>query len=81
MSLARDLVRRTPRSTASTASIFQRAVDVGDDPEVREWAMFMVLVARCLERIGDNTVDIAEQTVFVVTGLYREFAESSDDAF
>jgi phosphate transport system protein len=37
--------------------------------------MFMVLVARCLERIGDNTVDIAEQTVFVVTGLYRQFAE------
>jgi phosphate transport system protein len=29
-------------------------------------------VARCLERIGDNTVDIAEQVVFVVTGLFRE---------
>ena len=35
--------------------------------------MFMILAARCLERIGDNTVDIAEQTVFVVTGLFREF--------
>ncbi len=35
--------------------------------------MFMVLVARCLERIGDNTVDIAEQTAFVVTGLFSEF--------
>ena len=43
--------------------------------------MFMVLVARCLERIGDNTVDIAEQTVFVVTGLYRQFAENPDYAF
>ena len=43
--------------------------------------MFMVLVARCLERIGDNTVDIAEQTVFVVMGLYRQFAENPDDAF
>ena len=41
--------------------------------------MFMVLVARCLERIGDNTVDIAEQTVFVVTGLYRQFAEMPDE--
>ena len=39
--------------------------------------MFMVLVARCLERIGDNTVDIAEQVVFVVTGLFREFADDS----
>ena len=37
----------------------------------------MILVARCLERIGDNTVDIAEQTVFVVTGLFREFADAS----
>ena len=39
--------------------------------------MFMILVARCLERIGDNTVDIAEQTVFVVTGLFREFDDAS----
>jgi phosphate transport system protein len=37
----------------------------------------MILVARCLERIGDNTVDIAEQVVFVVTGLFREMADAS----
>jgi phosphate transport system protein len=35
----------------------------------------MVLVARALERIGDNAVDIGEQTVFVVTGLFREFSD------
>ncbi|MGN6872881.1 MAG: PhoU domain-containing protein, partial [Solirubrobacteraceae bacterium] len=51
--------------------------EVGDNLDLREWAMFMILVARCLERIGDNTVDIAEQTVFVVTGLFREFADAS----
>ena len=28
---------------------------------------------------GDNTVDIAEQTVFVETGAYREFAEIHED--
>ena len=44
---------------------------------MREWAMFMILVARCLERIGDNSVDIAEQVVFVVTGLFEEFADAS----
>jgi phosphate transport system protein len=60
--------------------IFRRAVEIGDDPELREWAMFMVLVARCLERIGDNAVDIAEQTVFVITGLFREFADASTPA-
>ena len=81
VSLARDLVRQDKEVNRLNRDIFQRAVDVGDDSEVREWAMFMVLVARCLERIGDNTVDIAEQTVFVVTGLYRQFAESPDDAF
>src|SRR5438270_903684 len=51
---------------------------VADDDRLdgREWAMFMILVARCLERIGDNAVDIAEQVVFVVTGLFREFADA-----
>jgi phosphate transport system protein len=57
--------------------IFRRAVDIGGDEDVREWSMFMVLVARCLERIGDNTVDIAEQIVFIVTGLFREMADAS----
>ena len=27
--------------------------------------MHMTIVARCLERIGDNAVDIGEQTAFV----------------
>ena len=42
--------------------------------------MHMMLVARCLERIGDNAVDIGEQTAFVVTGLFREFSDSSHPA-
>jgi phosphate transport system protein len=78
ISLARDLVRQDIEVNRLNREIFQRAVDAGDDADVREWAMFMILVARCLERIGDNTVDIAEQTVFVVTGMYREFAEAQD---
>jgi phosphate transport system protein len=75
--LAQDLVRQDAEINALNRAIFRRAVDVGDDPDVREWAMFMILVARCLERIGDNTVDIAEQVVFVVTGLFRELADAS----
>ena len=80
VSLARDLVRQDKEVNRLNRDIFQRAVDVGDDPDLREWAMFMVLVARCLERIGDNTVDIAEQTAFVVTGLFREFTDASQSA-
>jgi len=75
--LAQDLVRQDSQINRLNREIFRRAVEIGEDVEMREWAMFMVLVARCLERIGDNTVDIAEQTVFVVTGLFREFADAS----
>jgi len=74
--LAQDLVRQDAEINRLNREIFKRAVEVGDDLDVREWAMFMILVARCLERVGDNSVDIAEQTVFVVTGLFREFADA-----
>jgi phosphate transport system protein len=75
--VAQDLVRQDAQINRLQRAIFKRAVEIGDDVEVREWAMFMILIARCLERIGDNTVDIAEQTVFVVTGLFRELADAS----
>jgi phosphate transport system protein len=75
--LARDLVVQDSEINRLNRQIFRRAVEVGDDVDVREWAMFMILVARCLERVGDNTVDIAEQVVFVVTGLFREMADAS----
>jgi phosphate transport system protein len=75
--IARDLVRQDEEINRLNRAIFRRAVEVGDNLDLREWGMFMILVARCLERIGDNTVDIAEQVVFVVTGLFREFADTS----
>jgi len=74
---AHDLVRADHEINHLNREIFRRAVEVGSDPEVREWAMFMILVARFVERIGDNAVEIAEQTVFIVTGLFREFSEAS----
>ena len=77
MELAQDLVRQDAEINRLNRAIFKRAVEVGDDLDMREWAMFTVLIARCLERIGDNAVDIAEQVVFVVTGLFREFADAS----
>jgi phosphate transport system protein len=73
--LAHDLVRQDREINKLNREIFKRAVAIGDDVDMREWAMFMILVARALERVGDNTVDIAEQVVFVVTGLFREVAD------
>jgi phosphate transport system protein len=78
--LAQSLVSQDAEINRLNREIFRRAVEVGDDLEVREWAMFMILVARCLERIGDNAVDIAEQVVFVVTGLFREVADVGQPA-
>ncbi|MFT4048925.1 MAG: phosphate signaling complex protein PhoU [Solirubrobacterales bacterium] len=57
--------------------IFRRAIEIGTDDDRREWSILMVLIGRHLERIGDNCVDIGEQTAFVVTGEFREFTDAS----
>jgi phosphate transport system protein len=75
--LARDLVRQDDLIDNLNKECFQIAVQVGDELDVREWAMTMMLVARAIERIGDNAVDIGEQVAFVVTGLFREFEDAS----
>jgi phosphate transport system protein len=75
--LAEDLVRQDAEINRLNREIFARAVEIGDDLDRREWASYMMLVARALERIGDNAVDIGEQTAFVVTGLFREFSDAS----
>jgi len=75
--LAKDLVRQDVEVNQLQRDIFQMAVAVGDDIDTREWAMCMTMVARALERIGDNAVDVGEQTAFVVTGLFREFSSES----
>jgi phosphate transport system protein len=80
VSLAPDLVRDGALIGRLNREIFCRAVEIGDAIDTREWAMFMILVARCLERIAGNAVEIAKQTVFVVTGSFRESADASQFA-
>jgi phosphate transport system protein len=75
--LARDLVRQDDLVDDLNKECFRIAVQVGEDKDSREWAMTMMLVARAIERIGDNAVDIGEQVAFVVTGLFREFEDAS----
>jgi phosphate transport system protein len=78
--LAEDLVRQDREINRLNREVFALAIEVGDDVDTREWAMHMVMIARALERVGDNAVDIGEQTAFVVTGLFREFSDSSTPA-
>jgi phosphate transport system protein len=70
--LARELVRQD-----DVVDSLGLALEIGDDADRREWAMTMMLVARAIERIGDNAVDVGEQVAFVVTGLFREFEDAS----
>ena len=55
----------------------QQVIALGGDEERREWGLRMLLVSRCLERIGDHAVDIGEQTSFLVSGEFREFTDAS----
>jgi len=75
--MARDLVRQDDVVDNLNRDCFRLALELGDEPDRREWAMTMLLAARAIERIGDNAVDIGEQVAFVVTGLFREFEDAS----
>jgi phosphate transport system protein len=75
--MARDLVRQDDVVDNLNRECFRLALELGDDADIREWAMTMLLAARAIERIGDNAVDIGEQVAFVVTGLFREFEDAS----
>jgi phosphate transport system protein len=57
--------------------VVERLLALGDDPGKREWGLRMLLVSRCLERIGDHAVDIGEQTAYLVSGEFREFTDAS----
>ena len=52
-------------------------LELGNDPALREWGLRMIVVSRCLERVGDHAVDIGEQTAYLVTGEFREFTDAS----
>jgi phosphate transport system protein len=66
-----DLIDRINRRVAGTV------LAMADAPGSQEWGLRMIVVSRCIERIGDNAVDIGEQTAFLVTGEFREFADAS----
>ena len=66
-----ELIDRTNRR------VVDKVLEMLSTPEAQEWGMRMIVVSRCIERIGDNAVDIGEQTEFVVTGEFHEFTDAS----
>ena len=66
-----ELIDRTNRR------VTDKVLEMASSPGLQEWGMRMIVVSRCLERIGDNAVDIGEQTAFLVTGEFREFSDAS----
>jgi phosphate transport system protein len=57
--------------------VVEHVLELGNDPAIREWGLRMIIVSRCLERVGDHAVDIGEQTAYLVTGEFREFTDAS----
>ncbi|HEX6146035.1 MAG TPA: phosphate signaling complex protein PhoU [Acidimicrobiia bacterium] len=67
------------------ANMYKEIVAVAGNPEMLEWATKVLMAARALERVGDQAVDFAEQTAYLITGERAEFVEvglnnSVDDA-
>jgi phosphate transport system protein len=57
--------------------MYKEVAALAADPELLNWGLRMILVARQLERVGDHSVDIAEQVGFLLTGEFREFTDAS----
>jgi phosphate transport system protein len=57
--------------------MYKEVAALAEDQPLLNWGLRMLLVARQLERVGDNSVDIGEQVGFLLTGEFREFTDAS----
>jgi phosphate transport system protein len=77
LALAQRLVEMDELIDRANRKLVTRIIELGVDESGREWGMRMMLVSRCLERIGDHAVDIGEQVAYLVTGEFSEFTDAS----
>ncbi len=66
-----DLIDRANRQAVDDV------LQLGDSAEEREYGLRMLVISRCVERIGDHAVDIGEQVAYLVTGELRELTDAS----
>jgi phosphate transport system protein len=74
---ARSLSELDELIDRANRDVTQQVLALASEPGTQEWGMRMIVVSRCLERIGDNAVDIGEQTEYLVTGDFQEFTDAS----
>jgi phosphate transport system protein len=74
---ARGLVELDELIDRTNRRVSDQVLSMASTPGTQEWGMRMIVVSRCIERIGDNAVDIGEQTAFLVTGEFHEFSDAS----
>jgi phosphate transport system protein len=75
--LAESLIHLDELIDLSNRRVVSRLLELG--PENLEWGLRAIVASRCLERIGDNAVDIGERAAFLATGEFREFTDASRD--
>ncbi len=66
-----DLIDRANRHAVNDV------LSLGDSSQEREYGLRMLVISRCVERIGDHAVDIGEQVAYLVTGELRELTDAS----
>jgi len=77
---AQTLVELDELIDRANRGAIEEVLSLGSSPEEREYGLRMLVVSRCVERIGDHAVDIGEQVAFLVTGEFREFTDASHPA-
>jgi phosphate transport system protein len=78
--VALDAFARRDLETASSLNELDDLIDqanlsaiddmltLGNSPAEREYGLRMLIVSRCVERIGDHAVDIGDQVAYLVSG-------------
>ena len=77
---AETLVELDELIDRANRNAIESLLSLGDSPQEREYGLRMLVVSRCVERIGDHAVDIGEQVAYLVTGEFREFSDASHPA-
>lgn len=77
--LAKTLPRLDDPVDRLNGDIYERVLASDFGEEGLQWGVRMIMVARALERVGDQAVDIGEQVAFLLTGELVEFSQFDED--